>query len=77
MSSRLKAVVAVSAALVLLPFGVTHAEAQAGHAPAAVPTSTAPVARAAAAVTLGQVASTSPVACAPTPHPTPPTHPTR
>jgi hypothetical protein len=52
-----KAAVAVTAALVLLPFGVPHAEARTAHAP-----------RAAAAITLGRVASSSPVACAATPN---------
>jgi hypothetical protein len=56
-SSTLKTAVAVTAALVLLQLGVPHAGAQTGHAP-----------RAAAAVTLGQVATSSAVACAATPN---------
>jgi hypothetical protein len=60
MSQTLKAAAALIAALVLLPVGAPQADARTGPAP-----------RAAAAITLGQVATSSPVACvASTPSPT-------
>ena len=67
MRSTLKSALAATAAVVLLPFGLPHADATTGHAAHGAARSTSTAARAAVAVTLGQVASTGPVACEPSP----------